>query len=65
MKRTLYLKLVGGYLIFILLSFLAVTLFMYQTTYQYLEQQEANNLYRALPGEILTRAVLICLDCLG
>ena len=46
MKRTLYLKLVGGYLIFILLSFLAVTLFMYQTTYQYLEQQEANNLYR-------------------
>ena len=46
MKRTLYLKLVGGYLIFILLSFLAVTLFMYQTTYQHLEQQEANNLYR-------------------
>ena len=46
MKRTLYLKLVGGYLIFILLGFLAVTLFMYQTTYQYLEQQEANNLYR-------------------
>ena len=46
MKRTLYLKLVGGYLIFILLSFLAVTLFMYQTVYQHLEQQEANNLYR-------------------
>lgn len=46
MKRTLYVKLVGGYLIFILLSFLAVTLFMYQTTYQHLEQQEANKLYR-------------------
>jgi len=46
MKRTLYLKLVSGYLIFILLSFLAVTLFMYQSTYQHLEQQEATNLYR-------------------
>lgn len=46
MKRTLYLKLVGGYLFFLLLSFLSVTLFMYQTTYQHLEQQEANNLYR-------------------
>ncbi len=45
MKRTLYLKLVGGYLFFLLLSFLSVTLFMYQTTYQHLEQQEANNLY--------------------
>ena len=46
MKRTLYFKLVGGYLIFLLLSFLAVTLFMYRSTYQYLEQREANNLYR-------------------
>jgi len=46
MKRTLYIKLLGGYLIFILLSFLAVTLFMYQATYQYLERQEANELYR-------------------
>ena len=46
MKRTLYLKLLGGYLIFILLSFLAVTFFMYQTTYEHLEQQEATKLYR-------------------
>lgn len=46
MKRTLYLKLIGGYLIFILLSFLAVTLFMYQRTYQHLEQAEATDLYR-------------------
>lgn len=46
MKRTLYLKLAGGYLIFLLLSFLSVTLFMYRTTYQHLQQQEANNLYR-------------------
>ena len=46
MKRTLYIKLLGGYLIFILLSFLAVTFFMYQTTYEHLEQQEATNLYR-------------------
>lgn len=46
MKRTLYLKIIGGYLLFILLSFLAVTLFMYHRTYQYLEQEEATNLYR-------------------
>ena len=46
MKRTLYLKLVGGYLLFILLSFLAVTFFTYETTYAHLEQQEASNLYR-------------------
>lgn len=46
MKRTLYLKLVCGYLIFLVLSFLSVTLFMYQRTYQHLQQQEANSLYR-------------------
>lgn len=46
MKRTLYFKLLGGYLIFILLSFLAVTLFMYHTTYQRMEEEEATSLYR-------------------
>lgn len=46
MKRTLYLKLVGGYLIFLLFSFMAVTFYTYQTTYQYMEQQEAASLYR-------------------
>lgn len=46
MKRTLYLKLIAGYLIFLFLSFLAVTIFMYQTTYQELEKQEASDLYR-------------------
>ncbi len=46
MKRTLYLKLIGGYLIFLLLGFLAVTLFMYPTAYDKVESQEAANLYR-------------------
>lgn len=46
MKPKLYLKLISGYLIFILLSFLAVTIFMYQTTYQHAEQEEASKLYR-------------------
>lgn len=46
MKHTLYLKLVGGYLLFLLLGFLSVTLFMYRSTYQYLEQQQATSLYR-------------------
>ena len=46
MKRTLYLKLIVGYLIFILLSFLSVTVFMYQRSYQEIQKQEASNLYR-------------------
>ncbi len=46
MKRTLYLKLTAGYVIFILLSFLAVTIFMYHTAFQHAKQQEAASLYR-------------------
>lgn len=46
MKRTLYFKLLGGYLLFALLSFLAVTFFTYQSTYDKVQMQEAGNLYR-------------------
>ena len=46
MKRTLYLKLAAGYALFLLLSFLSVTLFMYHIAYQHMEKQEASNLYR-------------------
>ena len=46
MKRTLYLKLAIGYIIFILLSFLAVTVFMYHTAFEHTKQQEAAFLYR-------------------
>lgn len=46
MKRTLYFKLLGGYLLFALLSFLAITFFTYQATYDKIQSQEANNLYR-------------------
>ena len=46
MKRTLYLKLIVGYAIFLLLSFLTVTLFTYHIAYQHIEKQEAASLYR-------------------
>ncbi len=46
MKRTLYLKLAAGYAMFLLLSFLAVTLFTYHIAYQHIEKQEAASLYR-------------------
>lgn len=46
MKRTLYLKLIGGYLIFALLCILAVTAFTYPAAYDKIQMQEANNLYR-------------------
>ena len=46
MKRTLYLKLLGGYLLFALLSILAITAFTYQAAYDKIQEQEAENLYR-------------------
>lgn len=46
MKRTLFLKLLGGYLIFGLLGFIIVATFNYHVTYDYLEKKEAQSLYR-------------------
>ena len=46
MKRTLYLKLLGGYLLFGLLGFLIIATFTYHLTFQHLEKKEAQNLYR-------------------
>ena len=46
MKRTLYLKLLVGYLLFGFLGFLIITTFTYHMTYQYLEKKEAASLYR-------------------
>ena len=46
MKRTLYLKLLGGYLLFGLLGFLIIATFTYHLTFQHLEKKEAQNLFR-------------------
>ena len=46
MKRTLYLKLLGGYLLFGLLGFLIIATFTYHLTFQHLGKKEAQNLYR-------------------
>ena len=46
MKRTLYFKLLGGYLLFALLCFLAITFFTYQKSYDKIQLQEASDLYR-------------------
>lgn len=39
MKRTLYLKLLGGYLLFGLLGFLIIATFTYHLTFQHLEKK--------------------------
>lgn len=46
MNRTLYLKLLLGYVAFGILGFLTVTTFTTRQTYQYMQEQEADNLYR-------------------
>lgn len=46
MKRTLYVKLLTGYLLFILLGFLVITTFSYYATYEKIEQQTATDLYK-------------------
>lgn len=46
MKRTLYLKLLGGYLLFGLLGFVIIATFTYHLTFEHLEKKEAQNLYR-------------------
>ena len=46
MKRSLYFKLLGGYLLFALLCFLAITFFTYQAAYGKIQTQAASDLYR-------------------
>ena len=46
MKKTLYPKLLGGYLLFGLLGFLIIATFTYHLTFQHLEKKEVQNLYR-------------------
>ena len=46
MKRTLYPKLLAGYLMYGVIGFLIITTFTYHITFDYVEQREAANLYR-------------------
>ena len=46
MKRTLYSKLLAGYLLYGLTGFIIVATFTYHTTFRFLTQQEAASLYR-------------------
>ena len=46
MKRTLYPKLLAGYLLFGLLGFIIIATFTYHLTFQHLERREAQSLYR-------------------
>ena len=46
MRRTLYLKLLLGYIILGVLGFLTISTFTTQKTYRYMQEQEADNLYR-------------------
>ena len=46
MKRTLYPKLLAGYLMYGVIGFLIITTFTYHITFDFVEQREAANLYR-------------------
>lgn len=46
MKRTLFPKLLTGYLIYGVIGFLIISTFTYNLTYRFLEKREASNLYR-------------------
>ncbi len=46
MKRTLYIKLLAGYVAFGVLAFLTVSTFTTRRTYRYMREQEADSLYR-------------------
>lgn len=46
MKHTLYLKFLLGYVAFAVLGFLIVTTFTSRRTYRYMQEQDADNLYR-------------------
>ena len=46
MKRTLYPKLLGGYLIYGLICFIIISTFGYHITFNFLERRDASTLYR-------------------
>lgn len=46
MKRTLYPKLLAGYLLYGVIGFLIIATFTYQLTFDFIEKKEAANLYR-------------------
>lgn len=46
MKRTLYLKLLAGYLLYGVIGFIIIMTFTYHMTFQFLEKKEASDLYR-------------------
>ena len=46
MKRTLYPKLLAGYLMYGLIGFLITTTFTYHITFAFVEKKEAASLYR-------------------
>ena len=46
MKRTLFLKLLVGYVLFCIFGFVTVSTFTTSYTYNYVQEQEADNLYR-------------------
>ena len=46
MKRTLYPKLLAGYLMYGLIGFLIITTFTYHITFAFVEKKEAASLYR-------------------
>ena len=46
MKRTLYPKLLTGYLMYGVIGFLIITTFTYHITFGFVEKKEAANLYR-------------------
>lgn len=46
MKRTLYPKLLAGYLMYGLIGFVIIAVFTYQVTFQFLTRREAASLYR-------------------
>lgn len=45
MKRTLYPKLLAGYLMYGLIGFLIITTFTYHITFAFVEKKEAASLY--------------------
>ena len=62
MKRTLYPKLLAGYLMYGLIGFLIITTFTYHITFAFVEKKEAASLYResalissTMPGIIFPR----------
>lgn len=46
MKRTLYPKLLAGYLMYGVIGFIIITTFTYHLTFEFVEKRDASNLYR-------------------